>query len=102
MITIGLRPILSALESTNLVCGKGPSAASTDQRAIDHRQHALHLTPEIGVTRSVDDIDARILPEDGRHLGQDGDAALPFEIVGIEGALGNALVLRSAPDCWSS
>ena len=40
----------------------------------------------------IDDVDARILPEDGRHLGQDGDAALPFEIIGIEGALGNALV----------
>ncbi len=29
MATIGRRPILSALETTNLVCGSGPSAAST-------------------------------------------------------------------------
>ena len=33
MTTMGLSPIFSALETTNLVCGSGPSAASTSTRA---------------------------------------------------------------------
>ena len=33
MHTIGLRPIFSALPTTNLVCGSGPSAASTSTMA---------------------------------------------------------------------
>ena len=33
------------------------------------------------------------LPEDRGHLGQDGDAALALEIVGIHRALGDALIL---------
>ncbi len=33
MTTIGFRPTLSALETTNLVCGSGPSAASTSTSA---------------------------------------------------------------------
>ena len=94
MMTIGLSPTLSALDTTNLVCGSGPSAASTStQRAIDHVEDALHLAAEISVARGIDDVDARALPEDGGHLGQDGDAALALEIVGIERALGDALVL---------
>jgi hypothetical protein len=30
---MGLSPILSAFDTTNLVCGKGPSAASTSTSA---------------------------------------------------------------------
>ena len=33
------------------------------------------------------------LPEDRGRLGQDGDAALALEVVGIERALGDALIL---------
>ena len=33
MTTMGLRPILSAFDTTNLVCGSGPSAASTSTSA---------------------------------------------------------------------
>ena len=33
MTTIGFKPIFSALETTNLVCGIGPSAASTSTQA---------------------------------------------------------------------
>src|SRR5450631_1107030 len=33
MTTMGFRPIFSALETTNLVCGSGPSAASTSTSA---------------------------------------------------------------------
>ena len=62
-------------------------------RAVDHVEDALDLAAEIGVARRVDDVDAGVLPDDRGRLGEDGDAALALEIVGIHGALGDALVL---------
>ena len=41
----------------------------------------------------IDDIDAGILPDDRRRLGENGDAALFFQVGGIHGALGDALVV---------
>ena len=63
------------------------------QRAVDHVEDALDLAAEIGVARGVDDVDAGVLPEDRGGLGQDGDAALALEIVGIHRPLGHPLVL---------
>ena len=60
---------------------------------IDHVQDALDLAAEIGVAGRVDDVDARILPDDRGRLGQDGDAALLLEVVGIHHALDDALVV---------
>ena len=60
---------------------------------IDHGQDALDLAAEIGVAGRVDDVDAGVLPVDRGRLGEDGDAALLFEVVGIHRALGDALVL---------
>src|SRR5690606_33853980 len=58
------------------------------QHRVDHRQHALHLATEVGVAGSVDDVDAVAAPVDRGVLGQDGDAALLFLIVGVHYALG--------------
>ena len=69
---------------------------------IDHRQDALHLAAEIGVAGRVDDVDAGVLPVDRGRLGQDGDAAFLFEIVGIHGALGDALVFAERAGLLSS
>ena len=63
------------------------------QRAVHHVEDALHLAAEIGMAGRVDDVDAGVVPEDRGHLGQDGDAALALEIVGIHRALGHPLVL---------
>jgi hypothetical protein len=62
-------------------------------RRIHHRQDALDLAAEIGVAGRVDDVDAGVLPVDRGRLGEDGDAALLFEVVGVHHALGDALVL---------
>ena len=45
------------------------------------------------MARRVDDIDADVFPDHRGGLGQDGDAALALEVVGIHGALDHALVL---------
>ena len=63
------------------------------QRAVHHVENAFNLAAEIGVTGRVDDVDASALPDHRSSLGQDGDAALALEIVGIHGALDHALVL---------
>ena len=59
--------------------------------AVHHVEDALHLAAEIGVAGRVDDVDARVLPEERGDLGEDGDAALPLQRVGIHGALGHLL-----------
>ena len=63
------------------------------QRAIHHVEDALDLAAEIGVAGGVDDVDAGILPLHRGRLGQDGDAALALQIVGVHGAFGDLLVL---------
>jgi hypothetical protein len=80
--TIGRRPTFRAF-----------GGIDENDRAVDHVQDALHLAAEIGVAGGVDDVDAGILPDDRGRLGQDGDAALLFEIVRVHHALGDTLVL---------
>src|SRR6202035_136797 len=48
---------------------------------------------EIGMARRIDDVDAGVLPLHRGCLGQNGDAALALQIVGIHGALNLALVV---------
>ena len=72
MATIGRKPCFKAFDTTNLVCGSGPS-------------------------RRVDDVDARPLPQDGGALGENGDAALAFQIVAIEGLRLHLLIFAEGP-----
>ena len=67
------------------------------QGAVHHVEDALDLAAEVGVAGRVDDVDAGAMPFDRGGLGQDGDAALALEIVGIHGALDLALVLAVDP-----
>ena len=84
MATMGLRPRFSALETTNFVWGSGPS---------DHVENALHLAAEVGVAGRVDDVDTGTAPDQGGTLGEDGNAALPFEIVTVHRPFGHLLVV---------
>src|SRR5690606_23278448 len=63
-----------------------------DDGAIDHVEDALHLAAEIGVARRVDNIDARVVPDNGGSLGENGDATLALDIAGIHRALADALM----------
>ncbi len=63
-----------------------------DHDAIDHREDALDFTAEIGVAGRIDDVDARVLPDERGHLGKDGDAALALEVVAVHRPLFDALV----------
>ena len=61
------------------------------KHGIDHLEHALDLAAEIRVARGIHDVDSDALPGDGGELGQDGDAALAFEVVGVHRAVGDDL-----------
>ena len=60
--------------------------------AVDHLQHALHFSAEIGVAGRVDDVDLCVLIGDCRILGQDCNSALPFNIARVHDALGHFLI----------
>ena len=53
------------------------------QHGIGHGQDALHLAAEVGVAGGVYDIDTVAVPFQGRILGQYGNAALAFQVIGI-------------------
>ena len=62
------------------------------QDPINHRQHALDFTAEISVTRGIHDVDVDAFIINGGVLGENGNAALFFKIVGIHDAFSNVLV----------
>ena len=53
------------------------------QDAIGHRKHALDLSTEVGVTRSIDQVDVHAAPFNGGVLRQNGDAPLTLKSVGV-------------------
>ena len=61
--------------------------------AVDHFEDALHLAAEVGVARSVHDIDLGIAVLDGGILGQDGDAALTLKVAGVHDPVHHLLIL---------
>ncbi len=69
------------------------SGVDQHDHAVDHRQDALDLAAEIGVAGGVDDVDLGAFPGHRGALGQNGDAALTLQIVGVHGALGDLLVV---------
>ena len=62
------------------------------QHAVGHLQYALHLAGEIRVPRGVNDVDvvtvaAAVNVVDRAVLGQDGDATLPLQGIGVHDAI---------------
>ncbi len=78
---------------TNRVCGIGPlGRIDQDQHPIHHPENPLDLTAEVRVARSIDDVDLGAVPAHRRVLGQNGDAPLTLERVGVHHALLHLLV----------
>ena len=59
---------------------------------VDHFHDAFHFAAEVGVSRSVDDVNDVIFPVNGSVLRFDGDAFFPFQVHGVHGPLGDSLV----------
>src|SRR5262249_45285103 len=73
------------------------SGIDQQQRAIGHFQDPFDLAAEVGVAGGVDDVDFRAAQLQGDVLGEDGDAAFPFEIVGVENAFAAQFALAEQP-----
>ena len=67
---------------------------SIDQQkaAVGHPKHALDLAAEIRMTRRVDNVELHPLVADGCGLGEDRDALLTLEIIGVQNQLADLLV----------
>ncbi len=63
------------------------------ENAVHHRERTLHLAAEIGVPGGVDDVDLDVTVADGGVLGENGDAPLPLEVVGVHHPRDELLVL---------
>ena len=64
--------------------GQRPFAGIDEQHdAVHDLEGPLHFAPEIAVAGGVDDVDLNAVVANARDFGQDGDAALALEIVGI-------------------
>ncbi len=60
--------------------------------SVDHGERPLDLAAEVRVARGVDDVDLRPVIEDRGVLRENGDAALPLELVRVHDALLDFLV----------
>ena len=59
---------------------------------VDHLEDTFHLTAKVGVAGRIDDIDTVAIPFDRGRLGENGDAALALDIIGIHRAFDGFLV----------
>ena len=78
----GLEPHLDGLLQDEARLRHGAlEGVDEQQAAIGEVEHALYLTAEVGVPRRVDDVDLDVLVAYAYVLGEDGDPALPLEII---------------------
>ena len=56
------------------------------QYRISHRHYTFYFPAEIGVSWGVNDIDAVVVPVNGRVFGQDGNTTLFLDIVRVHDA----------------
>ena len=74
--------------------GHRPLVGIHDQQAtVNHAQHPLHFSTEIGVTRGVNDVDPGVVVGDSRVFRQDRDAPLTLQVVGVHHTGGDGLVV---------
>ena len=90
--TIGCKPALERLgEHEPRLRHRPLGRVDQHQRPVGHPQHAFDFAAEIGVAGRVDDVDLHALVMQGDVLGQDRDAALALQFVGIENAFADQL-----------
>ena len=58
---------------------------------VHHRHDAFHFTAEVGVSGSIHDVDAVVVPADGGVFRQNGNAALFLLVVGVHDAFATLL-----------
>ena len=69
------------------------------QAAVGHVEHALNFAAKVAVTRGVDDVDFVAVVGNGYVLGQDGDAALTFQVIAVQDLSTHILVVAEQVTC---
>ena len=68
-----------------------------DQHTVHHPEDPLNLAAEIGVAGCVHDVDLLAPPADGRVLGENRDAPLPLQRIGVHHPLLDLLIGAERP-----
>ncbi len=68
------------------------AAVDDENGAVDHTENALYFAAEVGVSGGVDDVDQMPFVAHGCVLGENGDAALALQVVGVHDAVDDFLV----------
>ena len=58
-------------------------SVDNQKHTVNRTEHAFHLATEVGVPRGIDDVHAVSLVHHARVLGEDGNAAFAFKVVGV-------------------
>ena len=61
--------------------------------AVDHLQNTLHLAAEVSVARGVHNIDLCVAVANGGIFGQNGNAALTLQVIGVHDTIHGLLIL---------
>ena len=69
------------------------SGIHQQDNTVDHLQNALHLAAEVGVAGGIHDVDLGVAVLDGGVLGEDGNAALTLQVIGVHNAIHRLLIL---------
>ena len=63
------------------------------QNRVDHLQNSFDFTAEVGVARSVDNVDFDVIVMNRQVFGKNRDATFLFQVVAVHHPLGDHLVL---------
>ena len=63
-----------------------------EQYAINHIQHALYLAAKISMARGIQNVNLYAIMHNGCIFGQNSDATLTLQVVGVHNALFHMLV----------
>ena len=74
----------------------GVIVVDEEHDAVDHFEGALDFAAEVGVAGRVDDVDRQAAVPERGVLGEDGDAALAFQVVGVHDPLDDVAALAKS------
>ena len=92
MITIGGSFASSAFAARSGSAAGAFAGIHQQHDAVHHLQSAFDLASEVAVAGCVHDVDLHIVIEDGGVLGQNGDAALALQVIGVHDPLDDVLI----------
>ena len=96
----GLQPHLYGFLKHEACLGHGTFESIHEQQtAVGHIEYSLHFSAEVGVSRSVDNVDFCPFIVYGNVFGEDSDASLAFQVIVVEYEFAGTLTLSEEVAC---